>query len=87
MAKEKLGTLRAEVVYDFVKHMGLNGIVDERYFLQLAQENIDKNKFSEAATLIVKFRFFDKFDILHLIYELVENKRVPTAKLLIDNMP
>ena len=36
MAKEKLGTLRAEVVYDFVKHMGLNGIVDEKYFLQLA---------------------------------------------------
>ena len=36
IAKEKLGCLRAEVVYDFVKLLGLSQIVDGKYFLQLA---------------------------------------------------
>lgn len=63
-AKDKLGSLRAEVVFDFVKAMQMNNIVDEDYFLKLAQENLENNKFAEAAIIITKFRFFDKFDIL-----------------------
>ena len=35
-AKDKLGSLRAEVVFDFVKAMQMNNIVDEDYFLKLA---------------------------------------------------
>lgn len=35
-AKEKLGCLRAEVVFDFVKAMQLSGVVNEDYFLKLA---------------------------------------------------
>ena len=35
-AKDKLGTLRAEVVFDFVKSMQLSAIVNDDYFLQLA---------------------------------------------------
>jgi hypothetical protein len=63
-AKDKLGCLRAEVVFDFVKAMQLNNVVDENYFLKLAQENIENGKFAEAAIIITKFRFYDKFDIL-----------------------
>lgn len=48
---------------------------------------MEAGKFAEAAVLVIKFRFFDHFDLLQLIYELVEGKRVPTAKLLIENQP
>jgi hypothetical protein len=86
-AKDKLGCLRAEVVFDFVKAMQLSDVVNEDYFLKLAQENIENGKFAEAAIIITKFRFFDQFDILQLILDLVDNKRIPTAKLMIDNQP
>ena len=86
-AKDKLGCLRAEVVFDFVKAIQLNDIVNEDYFLKLAHENMENAKFPEAAIIITKFRFFDKFDILQLILDLVDVKRIPTAKLLIDNLP
>jgi hypothetical protein len=33
LAMEKLEVLRAEVVFDYVKHMGLSGVVKEDYFL------------------------------------------------------
>jgi hypothetical protein len=87
LAMEKLGGLRAEVIFDFVKHMGLGGVVKEDYFLQLAKKNLEVGKYAEAAVLVIKFRFFDHFDLMQLIYELVESKRVPTAKLLIENQP
>lgn len=87
IAKEKLGSLRAEVVFDFVKQLGLKSIVSDNYFLELAQENYDNARFAEAAVLIIKFRFFEKFDVMQLIYELVDQKRLPTAKLLIDQKP
>jgi len=74
-------------VFDFVKSMGLSGVVNEEYFLKLAQDNIANGKYPEAAILITKFRFFDKFDMLQLILDLVDSKRIPTAKLLIDNNP
>ena len=41
LAMEKLEVLRAEVVFDFVKHMGLGAVVKEDYFLQLAKKNLD----------------------------------------------
>ena len=63
-AKNKLGSLRAEVVFDFVKAMHMNDTVDDNYFFKLAQDNITNGKFAEAAIIITKFRFFDKFDIL-----------------------
>lgn len=63
-AKDKLSYLRAEVVFDFVKAMQLSGVVNEDYFLKLAQENIENSKFAEAAIIIAKFRFYEKFDIL-----------------------
>lgn len=51
-------------MFDFVKSMGLSGVVNEEYFLKLAQDNIANGKYPEAAILITKFRFFDKFDML-----------------------
>ncbi len=87
LAKEQLSFLRAEVVFDFVRLMGLSGVVNEEYFLKLAQDNITNGKYPEAAVLITKFRFFEKFDLLQLILDLVDSKRIPTAKLLIDNQP
>ena len=56
--------MRAEVVFDFVKLMGLSSVVNEDYFFKLAQDNIANGKYPEAAILITKFRFFEKFDLL-----------------------
>lgn len=87
IAKESLSFLKGEVVFDFVRLMGLSGVVNEDYFLKLAQDNIANGKYPEAASIITKFRFFDKFDLLQLILDLVDSKRIPTAKLIIDNQP
>ena len=49
--------------------------------------HMDAGRFSEAANIIIKFKFFDKFDIMELIMQLVEANRVPSAKLLLDCKP
>lgn len=64
IAKESLSFLKGEVVFDFVRLMGLSGVVNEDYFFKLAQDNIANGKYPEAASIITKFRFFDKFDLL-----------------------
>ncbi len=64
IAKESLSFLKGEVVFDFVRLMGLSGVVNEDYFLKLAQDNIANGKYPEAASIITKFRFFEKFDLL-----------------------
>lgn len=85
MAINKLVSLRGEVVFDFVKLMQLD--VGEDYFLELARKNLESGKYAEAAVLIIKFKFFNEFNLEDLIFQLVESKRVPTAKLVIENQP
>ena len=41
----------------------------------------------DAATCIVKFGFYDKFDLLVLCQNLVEINKVSNAKLIIVNFP
>ena len=48
---------------------------------------MEAGRFSEAANIIIKFKFFDKFDVMELIMQLVEANRVPSAKLLLDCKP
>lgn len=85
VALNSLSSLRADLVHDFVRLTGLSDVVKDDYFFKMAQDNIANGKYPEAAVLITKFRFFDKFDLLQLILDLVDSKRIPTAKLLIDN--
>jgi hypothetical protein len=85
IAKESLSYLKSDVVFDFVRLMDLSGVVNEDYFLKLAQDNIANGKYPEAANIITKFRFFEKFDLLQLILDLVDSKKIPNAKLIIDN--
>jgi len=87
VALNSLSSLRADLVHDFVRLTGLSDVVKDDYFFKMAQDNIANGKYPEAAVLITKFRFFDKFDLLQLILDLVDSKRIPTAKLLIDNQP
>ena len=43
------------------------------------------HRYADAAYLIIKFSFFDKFDLLKLFYDLIDANRVATAKLLLEN--
>lgn len=40
-------------------------------------------KFHEAALIIQKMKFYDKFDVKTLLVKLVDQNKIPTAKLLI----
>jgi len=66
MAINKLVSLRGEVVFDFVKLMQLD--VGEDYFLELARKNLETGKYAEAAVLIIKFKFFNEFNLEDLIF-------------------
>lgn len=85
-SKDLLYSMRAEIVFDFVKAVNLDNVTDE-YFLELAQYNLDSGKLNEAAVMILKFRYFNKFDCLKLIVELVDCKKTGTAKQLIESLP
>jgi len=86
-AKQKIQNIRSEVVFDYVKNLQLQKIVNPDYLSELAKVHMDAGRFSEAANIIIKFKFFDKFDIMELIMQLVEANRVPSAKLLLDCKP
>jgi len=86
-AIEKLDKMRPDVVFEYVRHLQLSQLTAPDYFEKLAQDHIDHARYAEAAILIIKFRYFEKFDLLELVINLVEANRVPTARLILDNVP
>jgi len=78
---DKLGTIRSEVIHDYVKHLKLN--VSSDYFFELTRQYLDSSRFVDAATCIQKFGFYDKFDILELCINLVDISKVQQAKILV----
>ena len=86
-AQTKIEKIRAEIVFEFVKLLGIQSIISPDYFEKLAHQHIENGRFPEATTLIIKFNIFNKFDLLDLIVNLVQMNRVPTAKLILDHVP
>ena len=84
-AMDKLGSIRSEVIHDYVKHLKLQ--VSSDYFLNLTKQHLDAQRYVDAQTCIMKFGFYDKFDILELCINLVDINKVQQAKLLVQNMP
>ena len=68
-----------------VKILGLQDKISDDCFEKLTMEHLEMNRFADAAYLIIKFSFFDRFDLLKLFYDLIEANRVATAKLLLEN--
>ena len=48
---------------------------------------MDASRYVDAATSIMKFGFYDKFDILELCINLVDINKVQQAKMLVQNVP
>ena len=71
---EKLGSIRSEVIHDYVKYLKLQ--VSSDYFLQLTNQYLEAGRYVDASTCIVKFGFFDKFDLLELCMNLVDLNKV-----------
>lgn len=86
-AIEKLDKIRPDVVFEYVKLFQLKDLVGADYFEKLAQEHIDNGRYAEAAILIIKFRYFDKFDLQELVINLVDANRVPIAKMILGEVP
>ena len=82
---DKLGAIRSEVIHDYVKHLKLQ--VSSDYFLDLTRQYLDASRYVDAATCIMKFGFYDKFDILELCINLVDINKVQQAKMLVQNVP
>lgn len=77
--------MRADLIYDFVTKFKLSEKVDDSFFEELAQSNIKNNKFHEAALIIHKFKFFEKFDLQLILIKLIDSNRIPVAKLLCEH--
>lgn len=86
-ALERIDKIRAEIVHEFYKHMQLQNEVAPDYFEKLIVNHIENNRFGEAATLIIKFNLFEKFDLIELMVNLVIHNKQSTAKLFLDSQP
>lgn len=84
MAFNKLSNIRAEIVADYIKNLELSQRVPPDYFFNLATKHVENKNYNEAALIIAKYNYFDKFDIMSLFENLVNTNRLPTAKLLIN---
>ena len=73
-AMEKLGNIRSDVIHDYVKHLKLQ--VSSDYFLELTRLHLEASRYVDAATCIMKFGFYDKFDILDLCINLMDISKV-----------
>lgn len=80
MAIDKLPSVRADLIYDFVTKFKLSEKVDNNFFEELARKNYAENRFHEAALIIHKFKFHDKFDLRLILDKLVDSNRIPIAK-------
>jgi len=80
-AMDKLQSIRSEVIHDYVKHLKLQ--VSSEYFEGLTRQYLDNQRYVDAATCIMKFSFFDKFDILDLCICLVDINKIQQAKMLV----
>mmetsp|Transcript_11934 Transcript_11934/g.8327 ORF Transcript_11934/g.8327 Transcript_11934/m.8327 type:complete len:215 (+) Transcript_11934:1464-2108(+) len=84
MAFNKLQNIRAEIVGEYIRNLALTERVPADYFLKLAQKHVENKNYNEAALIIVKYKYFDHFDIMFLFENLVNTNRLPSAKLLIN---
>jgi len=73
-ALEKLSSIRSELIHDYVKHLKLQ--VSSDYFENLTQKFLDMQRYVDAANCIVRFSFYDKFNILDLCINLVDIQKV-----------
>ena len=84
-ALDKLSSIRSELIHDYVKHLKLQ--VSSDYFENLTKKYLEAQRYVDAATCIVRFSFYDKFDILELCINLVDISKVQQAKILVQNVP
>lgn len=84
MAVSKLHNVRAELLVDYVTKFKLTDRVDNDFFENLARTNLQNNKYHEAALIIHKFKFFDKFDCKQILVKLIDANRIPAAKQLCE---
>lgn len=80
MAINKLHNVRAELLVDYVTKFKLTSSVDNDFFENLARNNLSNHKYHEAALIIYKFKFVDKFDCKEILIKLVDANRIPAAK-------
>ena len=87
MAIDKLGSVRADILMDYVSKFKLQNQVDNKFFEEMARKNIQKNKHHEAAIIIHRFKFQDRFDCQMIILKLIDMQRIEIVKQLVeDNM-
>jgi hypothetical protein len=56
--------------------------VDADFFENLAKGYLEKGKYHEAALIVDRFKFYDKFDCKLLVEKLAEAQRLPIAKMI-----
>lgn len=74
-AMDKLKNVRPEVIHDYVKAFKLT--VNDKYFENLTKMYLEQGRYVDACTCIVKFNFFDQFDLLKLCVQLIEINKIP----------
>lgn len=59
--------------------------MDNEFFEELARKNLALNKYHEAALIIYKFKFHEKFELNFILDKLVDSNRIPIAKQLCED--
>ncbi len=83
VAMAKVDSIRCELLFDYVKKLGLE--INESKIISVAQKQLEDFKYSDAAVLIYKFALLSHFNIQELLENLVHTKDINMAKLLCEN--
>lgn len=67
------------------KHTQLESLVSLDYITELATNHLESGRFEEAATLIMKFKLTERFDMIEIAVGLVETKK--SARFVLDELP
>ena len=82
-ALQFLESIRADLLFDYVSKFKLTDIVGSDCFLDLAQKHFDNHRYGDCTSIIARFEFFDKFDLKHIINNLVDVNNFASAKMLV----
>lgn len=74
--------IRSDLVPDFINKLKISDFVTPESLLNIAKHQISQHKFNEAGLMIVRYKFFEHFDIPNLMLKLVDLNKSETAKLL-----
>jgi len=82
---DMLEMVRAELIFDYIQKLGLDKFMDEGAYEILTKKHIENRRYNEAAEVISRMKFHDRFDMKDIMESLIDMNKLGQAKKLVEN--